>query len=672
MGEVWRAFDTAKERRVALKRLPVHLGHDTEFQVRFRRESKLAAQLTEPHIIPIHDFGEIDGRLFLDMRLVHGKDLAQLILEQGPLAPSRAANIVTQIASALDAAHHAGLVHRDIKPSNTLITGPDREIDYVYLVDFGIARSAGGTSLTGTGATIGTLDYMAPERFLTGQGDHRVDIYSLTCLFYECLTGRRPFPGEGLPAQMYAHVHSAPPAPSHQDPQLSIDLDQIIATGMAKDPDHRYHSAGALAIAVRTTLNGSSPPATASAQTIIVDRASTGDHSAPSVEPPNSAPATSVAPTLIPRHVPYSPPQSTSKQHARMVTVGIGLVIVLAVTAGVLYAADRSRTVDAPNTVIATIPIPGAPESIAVAPDGSYLYVTASEGRSPGLVEVIDSASNKVAATIPVNGAPEGVAITPDGRWAYLAARSLSDTPGGTISVIDTASNTVSSTIPVGSNPQGLAISPDGRRVYVTNSGTYSWTGRGSYELQGSTVSVIDTSSNTVDATIPCGSNPKGVGITPNNRSAYIAESGPIDIPGGAVSEIDTATNTVTSRVMVGEYPQFLAITPDGRRAYVSNSGPYGAAGSTVSVINTDTNTVIETISVGSKPQGLAIAPDGLRAVVASRDTNSAQVIDTTYNTVVATIPVGGTPLDVAISADGREAFTTDVGSHTVSVIALK
>jgi serine/threonine-protein kinase len=163
MGEVWRAHDTVKERDVALKRLLAKFADDDEFQRRFQRESKIVAGLNEPHVIPIHDFGEIDGRLFLTMRLVDGADLGTVLSRSGPLSPTRAVAVVEHVAAALDAAHAGGLVHRDIKPSNVLISGAD----FAYLVDFGIARAVGSdqTALTGTGQAIGTWAYMAPERF---------------------------------------------------------------------------------------------------------------------------------------------------------------------------------------------------------------------------------------------------------------------------------------------------------------------------------------------------------------------------------------------------------------------------------------------------------------------------------------------------------------------------
>jgi serine/threonine-protein kinase len=256
MGEVFRAYDTVRDRMVALKRLPAHLAADATFQARFRRESALASRLSEPHIIPIHDFGEIAGRLYIDMRLVTGRDLGEILAESGPLAPARAVSIVAQVAGALDAAHADGLVHRDIKPSNVLITGRAGH-EFVYLVDFGIARvldDSAGAPLTGTGTTIGTMTYMAPERFRGDRIDHRADVYSLACLLFEILTGRTPFRGDGLPALMHAHLQNEPPYPSREHPGVPPGFDAVVARGMAKEPDDRYPTAGALADAALAAL----------------------------------------------------------------------------------------------------------------------------------------------------------------------------------------------------------------------------------------------------------------------------------------------------------------------------------------------------------------------------------------------------------------------------------
>ncbi len=257
MGEVYRARDTNTDRIVALKVLPAHLARDEVFQQRFRREAQAASGVNDPHVVPIHGYGEIDGRLYLDMRLIEGENLGSLLAQRDtPLGPKLGAVVVEQVASALDSAHARGLVHRDVKPTNILIS--DRE--FVYLIDFGLARTAGETGLTTAGSTLGTLAYMAPERFNGGQSDTRSDIYALTCVLYECLTGRRPYPSDSLEQQIAGHLVSTPPRPSDTDPALAA-FDAVIAKGMAKDPDRRYQTGRALAAAVRQALDAPRVPA---------------------------------------------------------------------------------------------------------------------------------------------------------------------------------------------------------------------------------------------------------------------------------------------------------------------------------------------------------------------------------------------------------------------------
>ena len=210
MGEVYRAYDNAKDRTVAIKLLRAEMSADAGFQERFRRESRIAARLQEPHVIPVHDFGEINGVLYIDMRLVEGDNLHTVLRRNGPLDPARAVSIVGQVAAALDAAHAGGLVHRDVKPENVLLTSND----FAYLVDFGIAHFGGDSGLTSAGAAIGSCAYMAPERFTGGKVGPAADVYSLACLLYECLTGSAPFPTGELSQLMGAHVMSPPPRPS--------------------------------------------------------------------------------------------------------------------------------------------------------------------------------------------------------------------------------------------------------------------------------------------------------------------------------------------------------------------------------------------------------------------------------------------------------------------------
>jgi serine/threonine-protein kinase len=259
MGEVHRAYDTEHDRVVAVKLLAGHVAADSEFRARFAREARGAARLREPHVIPIHAYGEIDGRLYLDMRLVEGEDLSAR-LARGPMDPAAAVEVVGQVARALDAAHAEGLVHRDVKPSNVLLDAGG----FAYLVDFGIARSmTSNADITGTGVPIGTVAYMSPERFASERVDHRADVYSLACLLFECLTGARPFPDRNPLALMHAHLHQEPPRATAHRPGLSPAFDQVVATGMAKSPDGRFPSAGALASAARLALDHPAPARTA-------------------------------------------------------------------------------------------------------------------------------------------------------------------------------------------------------------------------------------------------------------------------------------------------------------------------------------------------------------------------------------------------------------------------
>jgi hypothetical protein len=257
MGEVYRAYDTRHDRVVAIKLLADHLAANDDFRRRFMREARAAARLREPHVIPIHDFDEIDGRLYLDMRLVEGSDLSAILTARGPLDPTTAVDVVSQVASALDAAHAEGLVHRDVKPSNVLLDARG----FAYLVDFGIARPvAASADITTTGTPIGSLAYMAPERFASGPADHRVDVYSLACLLFQCLTGTTPFPNRDTLALIHAHANQDPPKPTAIRPDLPPAFDQVIATGMAKRPEQRFPSAAALASAARLAL--AHPPPT--------------------------------------------------------------------------------------------------------------------------------------------------------------------------------------------------------------------------------------------------------------------------------------------------------------------------------------------------------------------------------------------------------------------------
>ncbi|UQX10645.1 serine/threonine-protein kinase PknD [Candidatus Mycobacterium methanotrophicum] len=251
MGDVYEAEDTRKGRVVALKLISPQFSDEPMFRVRMQREAAAAGRLTEPHVVPIHDYGEINGQLYLDMRLIEGANLAAMLKRNGPMSPPRAVAIVRQVASALDAAHAIGVTHRDVKPENILITGDD----FAYLVDFGIARAATDQGITQTGMAMGTYKYMAPERFTGEEVTYRADIYALACVLSECLTGAPPFRADSIERMVAAHLMEPAPRPSQLLPgRVSAALDQVLAKGMAKKPQERYRSAGELANAALDAL----------------------------------------------------------------------------------------------------------------------------------------------------------------------------------------------------------------------------------------------------------------------------------------------------------------------------------------------------------------------------------------------------------------------------------
>jgi serine/threonine-protein kinase len=360
MGQVLRAHDAEHQRDVALKLLPAQWAADEHYRERFRREAQIAARLNEPHVVPIHRYGEIDGQLFLDMRLVEGEDLGSLIARTGPLTPARAVDVVGQVARALDAAHAGGLVHRDVKPSNVLLVGradggdlagSAAGEDFAYLADFGIARvtdEGTGPALTGTGLAIGSTDYMAPERFSQLPLDGRADVYSLACVLFELLTGRRPFaPGDPV-GLMYAHLHEEPPAPSAVRPGLPVALDDVVLRGLAKDRERRWQSAGAMAAAAREALAGSGVPVPRpDGDRTAVGPAGAADRPATRQQPVAGAPPTVVGAVAPAGAAPH-------RSRIRLPWVLVGLLTAAALALAVLAVVLDRRADTADDDVDAT------------------------------------------------------------------------------------------------------------------------------------------------------------------------------------------------------------------------------------------------------------------------------------------------------------------------------
>jgi hypothetical protein len=250
MGVVYRATELSLGRPVALKLLAPERARDGSFRERFQRESRMAAAIDHPNVIPVYAAGEHDGSLYLVMRYVGGTDLHALLRERGALEPELAAELVAQVAWGLDAAHAAGLVHRDVKPANVLLAG-----DHAYLSDFGLTRLAGSdTQLTQSGQWIGTVEYCSPEQLRGERTDARADVYSLGCVLHAALTGRPPFAHGTVPATMHAHLYEDPAPPSERG--APREFDRVVARAMAKDPADRYPSTGDLGRAVLAAARG--------------------------------------------------------------------------------------------------------------------------------------------------------------------------------------------------------------------------------------------------------------------------------------------------------------------------------------------------------------------------------------------------------------------------------
>ncbi len=253
MAVVFRAMDERLGRQVALKVLAPAQASE-EFRHRFIRESRAAAAVDDPHIVPVYEAGEADGVLFIAMRYVAGGDVHALLRRKGPLPPDRVAAIISPVASALDAAHAAGLVHRDVKPTNMLLDARPERPDHVYLSDFGLSRVMSSASLTGKGHFLGTPDYVAPEQIEGKPVDGQADQYALACAAFEMLTGQAPFRRDEASAVIWSHLSLPPPSLTALRPGLPAEADQVFARAMAKAPASRYPRCADFAESLREAL----------------------------------------------------------------------------------------------------------------------------------------------------------------------------------------------------------------------------------------------------------------------------------------------------------------------------------------------------------------------------------------------------------------------------------
>ncbi len=711
MGEVYKAYDTRRDRYVALKLLPEVFSGDPEYVKRFRRESYVAARLRDPHVIPIHDFGEIDGQLFIDMRLVDGADIGALLVTHARIAPERTVRLIGQVAEALDAAHADHLVHRDIKPSNILVTSND----FVYVVDFGIAQSIGSqqTRLTKTRAW-GTWDYMPPERFRGRDVDGRADVYSLACVLYECLTGAPPFSGKDLPALMYAHLNFSPPEASSLVEGVPPALDAVVARGMAKDPEDRFPTAGALAAAAREALLAEAPtpqmtelhhtwtempdPTLQQAATVGAARPGVAEPPGPDPEPAGD-PDTQGVPYSLTQTVaadgfddgldprpPENMPQGTSlhpdgsRLPPGMATGGpargpawrrLGVPILAAATAlavaivvVVMASSGRTKTVPpsltqnacsapslAPPTIAEKIPVGGTPSYVQVAPNGKFAYITNPGQRA---IDVLNTATDQVSGHIPIpGGQPQFVSFSPDSPTAYVSVYGRFSMPH--IAFIDTATGTVTPTaVPVNNlTPGPSATSLDGVYLYVPNHNMVQ------DQPHDNVLDVIDLATKKVIG-ISVDSNPHWVVIGKNGRF-YVT-----DHQSDVVTVLNAKTNGIIKTIDVGETPHSAALSPDGSRLAVTSYN-----GGEVFLINTATDQWIKTIPVGRLPLDITYSPDGRYLFTANNLDNTVTVIDTADYCVIKEVPTGKAPTSISVLPNGRQAYVTDENDGTIEILNL-
>jgi YVTN family beta-propeller protein len=542
MGVVYRARHLALDRDRALKVISPALSTDPRFRERFQRESRLAASLEHPNVVPVDHAGDERGILYLSMRLVEGSDLRRIVEADGPLDPRRVARLLSGVAGGLDAAHARGMVHRDVKPANVLIEGANRE-ERVFLTDFGISRMAGGGgTVTASGELLGSPDYAAPEQIAGDRVDYRTDIYALGCLLHFAVTGQPPFRRDNDLAKLFAHANAPRPRPSELVPGLPASLDGVVARAMAIRPEYRYQSAGELAAEVEGIVQAVEPVAAA--------------------EAPPRPPASEEAPT---RRLPIA-----RRRRTGAILAGCAALVAAGVVAVLLLSGGGGSTVSSgpPLRPIATVSVGREPAGLAV---GSARLWVASAGASA--LYALDPITNQQAGSpVPVGNSPISVAVAFGSIWVL-------DRGSSRLLRLNPLQGKAPFEIPVGNDPSDVTF--DKRWIWVANEGD-------------DTVSRVDPDRNAVDATVHVGAGPTS--IATGAGAVWVASTG-----AGSVSKINPQKAIVVGEpIPVGQRPSGLAV--GGAYVWVSDA----SSGTITRINRRSRKLVGDSIEVGDHPTAVA------------------------------------------------------------------
>ena len=601
MSVVYLAEHTRLERKVALKVLAPELAGSERFHDRFLRESKLAASIDHPNIVPIYDADEAEGVLYIAMRYVEGSDLKQTIRDYGRLEPLRVSAIVDQVASALDAAHARGLVHRDVKPANVLLT-PD---DHAYVSDFGLTKRAVSVSgLTETGQLIGTIDYVAPEQIKGDPVDQRADVYSLGCLLFECLAGHAPYPRDIEVGVLWAHVETPPPSLTEERPDLPSEIDDVLALAMAKDPAERTAAAGDVAAGFRSALGLEAP----------------GERGALVRQKPKRKPKTSRRRTLI---------AAVVAAFALLAVAGILLLTQEGGTGDVVPPPNSVARIDAStNALDDAIEVGDDPTGVAIGEDGDIWVINQDDST----VSRIDQETGELATTESTLGIPTGVAT---GEGAVWITNGFGSQSGPQVVMLDPTDDSVDIAF-ASDNAKAIVVAFDGIWLADAERDRVLRYDPGNPPAEPTEIPMDD------DEIAHAAPRFLAVGGDAANGIWVVNELG------GTVMRIDPDTNEVVDRLTV-DSP--TAVAADDGGVWVTSE-----ANDRVQRFDPMDSTTLVTLDAVDRipdgPTAIAIGADG---VWVASDLEPVLVrIDPATNEVVEQLAIGGIAGAMAVDTDGN------------------